>query len=101
MVQIMRMKIPMHNAEGLVRESKFRPQPTQDMAVTDKILTAVGGFFVVFGAIAVSAAPITPIRLNPAKQVTADRWHQEHYTRFRQQYNVDGPASERWDQNRF
>ena len=24
MVQIMRMKIPMHNAEGLVRESKFR-----------------------------------------------------------------------------
>ena len=71
------------------------------MALTDKILTAVGGFFVVFGAIAVSAAPITPIRFNPAYQSTADQWHQDSYTRFQQRYNVDGPASERWNQNRF
>ncbi|CAK29329.1 Uncharacterized secreted protein [Synechococcus sp. RCC307] len=71
------------------------------MALTDKILTVFGGFFVVLGAVAVSAAPITPTRFNPAYQVRADRWHQDHYTRFHQQYNVDGPASERWNQNRF
>ena len=71
------------------------------MALTDKILTVVGGFFVVFGAIAVSAAPITPARFNPAYQVKADRWHQDHNTRFHQQYNVNGPASERWNQHRF
>ena len=71
------------------------------MALTDKILTVFGGFFVVLGAVAVSAAPITPTRLNPVHQVTADRWQRAHYTRFHQQYNVDGPASERWNQNRF
>ena len=72
------------------------------MAVTDKILTVVGGFFVVFGAIAVSAASITPGgRFNPAYRVQADRWHQDNNTRFHQQYNLDGPASERWNQKRF
>ena len=71
------------------------------MTRTDKILTAMGGVFVVFGAIAVSAAPIAPTRFNPAVEAQANRWHQQRNTRFQQQYNVDGPASQRWQNNRI
>ena len=71
------------------------------MTRTDKILTAMGGIFVVLGAVAVSAAPITPARLNSADEAQANRWHKDQYTRFHQQYNVDGPAVQRWQTNRI
>ncbi len=71
------------------------------MTRTDKILTAMGGVFVVLGAVAVSAAPITPARFNPAFESQANRWHQDQNTRFQQQYNVDGPAAQRWQTNRL
>ena len=71
------------------------------MARTDKILTALGGVFVVLGAVAASAAPITPARFNPAVEAKANRWHQGQHTRFQHQYNVDGPASKRWQNNRI
>ena len=71
------------------------------MTRTDKILTAMGGVFVVLGAVAVSAAPITPARFNPAVEAQANRWHQDRNTRFHQQYNVDDPAAQRWQNNRI
>ena len=82
-----------------VRERSHNPD--QAMTRTDKILTAIGGVIVVLGAVAVSAAPITPARFNPAVEAQANRWHQEQYTRFHQQYNVDGPAAQRWQNNRI
>jgi len=71
------------------------------MTRIDKILTAMGGVFVVLGAVAVSAAPIAPVRFNAAYEAEANRWHQEQSNRFHQHYNVDGPASERWQNNRI
>ena len=82
-----------------VRERSHNPD--QAMTRTDKILTAMGGVFVVIGAVAVSAAPITPARFNPAVEAQANRWHQDQHTRFHQQYNVDGPAAQRWQNNRI
>ena len=82
-----------------VRERSHNPD--QAMTRTDKILTAMGGVFVVFGAIAVSAAPISPARLNPAVEDQANRWHQDQHTRFHQRYDVDGPAAQRWQNNRI
>ena len=70
------------------------------MTRTDKLLTAMGGVLVVLGAVAVSAAPITPARFSPAVEAQANRWHQDQHTRFHQQYNVDGPAAQRWQINR-
>ena len=72
---------------GLTREQPGRPKvsgdgagvrershnPDQAMTRTDKILTAMGGVFVVIGAVAVSAAPITPARFNPAVEAQANR----------------------------
>ena len=65
------------------------------------LLTALAGVFLVLGAGAVSASPITPARLNPAYETQANRWHQEQSTRFQQQYNLEGPTSQRWSTNRF
>ena len=70
------------------------------MTQIDKILTVAGGFLVVLGAVAVSAAPITPARFNPAFAAQADRWQQGQAARFQQHYNVNGPASDRWTNNR-
>ena len=66
------------------------------------LLTALGSVFLVVGAGATSsAAPITPVRFNSAYETQANRWHQEQSNRFHQHYNVDGPASERWQNNRI
>ena len=82
-----------------VRERSHNPD--QAMTRIDKILTAMGGVFVVLGAVAVSAAPITPARLDPAVEAQANRWHQGQHIRFHQQYNFDGPAAQRWQNNRI
>ena len=82
-----------------VRERSHNPD--QAMTRIDKILTAMGGIFVVLGAVAVSAAPITPARFNPAVEAQANRWHQGQHIRFHQQYNFDGPAAQRWQNNRI
>jgi len=71
------------------------------MTPTDKILTVIGGVFVVLGAVAVSAAPIAPVRVNAPYQAQSHRWHQDHYIRFHQHYNVDAPAAQRWQHNRI
>ena len=66
------------------------------------LLTALGSVFLVVGAGATSsAAPITPVRFNSAYETQANRWHQEQSTRFQQQYNLEGPTSQRWSTNRF
>ena len=91
---------PKDSGDGAgVRERSHNPD--QAMTRIDKILTAMGGVFVVLGAVAVSAAPITPARFNPAVEAQANRWHQGQHTRFHQQYNVDGPAAQRWQNNRI
>ena len=82
-----------------VRERSHNTDPA--MTRTDKILTAIGGVFVVLGAVAVSAAPITPARFNPAVEAKANRWHQQQSPHFQQYYNVDGPAAQRWQNNRI
>ena len=40
------------------------------------LLTALGSVFLVVGADAKSAAPITPVRFNSAYETQANRWHQ-------------------------
>jgi hypothetical protein len=62
MVQIMRMKIPMHNAEGLVRESKFRfNNKIAHLRKSDSI--AVWGYNPATGVIDFDGEPFAPVNV--------------------------------------
>ena len=63
----------------------------------EQILMGIAGVCVVLAGVTTSAQAATPNRLNPVYEAEANRWHLDRNTRFNQQYNLDGPASQRWN----
>ena len=63
----------------------------------EQILIGIAGVCVALAGVTTNAQAATPYRLNPVYEAEANRWHLDRNTRFNQQYNIDGPASQRWN----